>query len=109
PHPAGAIALALTWVVLGAGTSMINTPSARLLRAQTQPADRTAVFTAQFSLSHACFLVTYPIAGTLGALIGLPTTAVVLAALATLATTTAVRVWPASVSTGAEAVAAAGR
>ncbi|WP_458689287.1 MFS transporter [Nocardia tengchongensis] len=109
PHPVGAIVLALTWVLLGAGTSMINTPSARLLRAQTQPADRTAVFTAQFSLSHACFLLTYPIAGTLGAVIGLPTTAVVLAALATLATTTAVRVWPASVPTGAEAVAAAGR
>ncbi|MGW4352455.1 MFS transporter [Nocardia sp. NPDC004582] len=109
PHPAGAAVLALTWLSLGAGTSMINTPAARLLRAQTQPADRAAVFTAQFSLSHACFLLTYPIAGKLGALAGLPTTAVALAALATLAATTAVRVWPASVPTGAEAVAAAGR
>ncbi|MGW4533940.1 MFS transporter [Nocardia sp. NPDC004340] len=109
PDTAGAIALALTWLLLGAGTSMISTPSARLLRAQTQLSDRTAVFTAQFSLSHACFLVTYPIAGKLGALAGLPTTAIVLAALATLAATTAARVWPASVPADIEAVPAAGR
>ncbi|MTE16192.1 MFS transporter [Nocardia aurantiaca] len=109
PRTAGAVVLALTWVLLGAGTSMINTPSARLLRAQSEPATRTAIFTAQFSLSHACFLVTYPVAGKLGALAGLPTTAIVLAALATLATTTAARVWPAHVPVGLEAVTAAGR
>lgn len=109
PHAAGTIVLALTWMLLGAGTSMISTPSARLLRAQTQLSDRTAVFTAQFSLSHACFLVTYPIAGKLGALAGLPTTAIALAALATLAATTAARVWPASVPADIEAVSAAGR
>ncbi|MEU1210540.1 MFS transporter [Nocardia sp. NPDC005825] len=109
PRTAGAVVLALTWLLLGAGTSMISTPSARLLRAQTQLSDRTAVFTAQFSLSHACFLVTYPIAGKLGALAGLPTTAIVLAALATLAATTAARVWPASVPADIEAVPAAGR
>ncbi|MFE3254178.1 MFS transporter [Nocardia sp. NPDC059091] len=110
PRGAGALVLAVTWVLLGAGTSMINTPSARLLRAQSEPGTRTAVFTAQFSLSHACFLVTYPVAGKLGALAGLPTTAIVLAALATLAATTAAHAWPAHVPTGPEAVtAAAGR
>ncbi|MFE3224842.1 MFS transporter [Nocardia sp. NPDC059228] len=110
PRGAGALVLAVTWVLLGAGTSMINTPSARLLRAQSEPDTRTAVFTAQFSLSHACFLVTYPVAGKLGALAGLPTTAIVLAAVATLAATTAARAWPAHVPTGPEAVtAAAGR
>lgn len=102
----GGCALAVTWAVLGAGTSMINTPSARLLRAQSDSDSRAAVFTAQFSLSHACYLLTYPIAGTLGALAGLPITAVVLAVIATLAATTAVRVWPASAPTGSEAVAA---
>ncbi|GAB0102996.1 MFS transporter [Nocardia sp. JMUB6875] len=109
PRPAGAVILALTWVLLGAGTSLINTPSARLLRAQSEPATRTAVFTAQFSLSHACFLITYPIAGKLGALAGLPITAISLAALATLAATTAARAWPASAPAGIEAVSATGR
>ncbi|GAB4587818.1 MFS transporter [Nocardia sp. IFM 10818] len=109
PPVAGAGLLAVTWAALGASTSMINTPAARLLRAQTDPGSRTAVFTAQFSLSHACFLLTYPIAGTLGAAAGLPMTAVTLAILATLAATTAARVWPVSVPVGVEAVVAAGR
>ncbi|APA97040.1 hypothetical protein NS506_02982 [Nocardia seriolae] len=109
PRPAGAAVLAFTWILLGAGTSLINTPFARLLRAQSEPDTRTAVFTAQFSLSHACFLITYQLAGKLGALAGLPTTAIVLTALATLAATTAARAWPASAPAGTEAVAAAGR
>ncbi|WP_280385755.1 MFS transporter [Nocardia wallacei] len=96
--------LAATWIVLGAGTSMINTPSARLLRAQTTADTRTAVFTAQFSLSHACFLLTYPIAGWLGAAAGQFAAAIALAGLATLAATTTTRVWPASVATDMEVV-----
>lgn len=106
PRGAGAVVLAVTWVLLGAGTSMINTPSARLLRAQSETDTRTAVFTAQFSLSHACFLVTYPLAGKLGALAGLPTTAIVLAAVATLAATAAAHAWPAHVPAAPEAVTA---
>ncbi|WP_067697179.1 MFS transporter [Nocardia jejuensis] len=105
----GGLLLALTWVLLGAGTSMINTPSARLLRAHSDSATRTAVFTAQFSLSHACFLLTYPLAGGLGALAGLPIAAATLAVIATLAATTAVRVWPGSAPAGTEAVVSAGR
>jgi len=45
------------WVVLGAGTSMINTPSARLLRRVATESTRSYIFTAQFSLSHACFII----------------------------------------------------
>ncbi|MAP64416.1 MAG: MFS transporter [Microbacterium sp.] len=55
-----------TWVVLGMGTSMVTTPSARLLADASTHANRNLVYTAQFALSHACFLVTYPIAGWLG-------------------------------------------
>lgn len=109
PSTAGAVALAVTWMLLGAGTSTINTPAARLLRAHTDARTRTAVFTAQFSLSHACFLVTYPIAGVLGAAAGLPITAITLAVIATLAGTTAARWWPAtgaSVPADPEVVAA---
>ncbi|MFB8007448.1 MFS transporter [Nocardia sp. NPDC056000] len=101
----GSALLSVTWIALGAGTSMINTPSARLLRAESDSASRTAVFTAQFSLSHACFLLTYPIAGGLGAVAGLPITAVVLAVIATLAATTAARVWPALAPVGGEVTA----
>ncbi|MDX2377244.1 MFS transporter [Microbacterium sp. LRZ72] len=56
------------WAVLGAGTSLIGTPSARLLLAASTEHNRSLVYTAQFSLSHACFLIGYPLAGWLGAL-----------------------------------------
>ena len=56
-----------TWVLLGMGTSLVNTPSSRLLAYASTPANRNLVYTAQFALSHACFLITYPIAGWLGA------------------------------------------
>ncbi|WP_024476701.1 MFS transporter [Arthrobacter sp. CAL618] len=86
--------LLVVWVILGAGTSMINTPSARLLRRTATDSTRSYLFTAQFSLSHACFILTYPIAGWVGAAAGQTTAAAVLAALATLGTLTAWRLWP---------------
>lgn len=72
-------AIVATWFFLGATTSLLLTPSARLLRRAADAGARPAVFAAQFSLSHACFIITYPLAGTLGALFGLPTAAAVLA------------------------------
>jgi len=64
---AGWIPLLGAWVLLGMGTSLVNTPSSRLLADASTPANRNLVYTAQFALSHACFLLTYPIAGWLGA------------------------------------------
>lgn len=87
--------LAVIWSALGAGTSMINTPSARLLRDESDERDRAAVFTAQFSLSHACFLLTYPLAGWVGAQLGQVAAAAASTALATLAALLAARAWPA--------------
>ncbi len=98
------VLLVAVWAALGAGTSLINTPSARLLRDRSDSDTRPAVFTAQFSLSHACFLVTYPIAGWIGAALGQFAAAAVLAMLATLATVTAARMWPVGTAPGAEKV-----
>ncbi|MBF0721769.1 MFS transporter [Sanguibacter inulinus] len=89
------IALIGAWAVLGAATALVSTPSSRLLRRASDEADRPAVFAAQFSLSHACFILTYPTAGVLGALVGLPWTAVVLAALGAGALAVARTAWPA--------------
>ncbi|MFV0428575.1 MAG: MFS transporter [Arachnia sp.] len=79
----GWLALLATWALLGMGTSLVNTPSSRLLAEASTDSNRHLVYTAQFALSHACFLVTYPIAGWLGTL-NLVLAAAVLAALATL-------------------------
>ncbi|HIY65003.1 MAG TPA: MFS transporter [Candidatus Agrococcus pullicola] len=74
--------LLLVWVFLGGAVSLVLTPSARLLRRATDPAHHQAVFAAQFSLSHACFMLAYPLAGMLGARAGLPFAALILAGTA---------------------------
>ncbi len=88
--------LATGWALLGAATSAIATPSGRVLRDRTAETDRPLVFAAQFSLSHACFLVTYPLAGVLASTpVAAPAAAAV---LATLTATAAARTWPRTVT-----------
>lgn len=82
------------WTVLGAATSLINTPSARLLRYESSADTRSSVFAANFSLSHACFFVTYPLAGWVGAISGQPVAVIVLTVLAAVAAVCALRMWP---------------
>lgn len=82
------------WFALGCGYSMALTPSGRLLKRSAHAEDRPAVFAAQFALSHACWLVTYPVAGWLGAKAGLPAAAFALALLASLGTIAAMLLWP---------------
>jgi hypothetical protein len=48
------------------------------------------------SISNACLLVAYPLAGWLGASLGIPMTFLVLAVLAGLAAAVAFRLWPAA-------------
>ncbi|MCR4267189.1 MFS transporter [Nitratireductor sp. ZSWI3] len=82
------------WFLLGLGYSLAQTPSGRLLRRSSNPEDRPALFAAQFALSHACWLVTYPLAGWVGAAFGLPAAAIILALLAAVAIGFALLVWP---------------
>ncbi len=51
------------WLLVGLGYSAVLTPSGRLLRRSAHAEDRPALFAAQFALSHACWLVTYPLSG----------------------------------------------
>lgn len=88
--------LLVLWFVLGIGYSIAQTPSGRLLRKSAQPEDRPALFAAQFALLHACWLITYPLAGWFGASFGLPLTFIVLAAIAGLSVLLAALVWPAA-------------
>jgi MFS family permease len=90
----GQISLMALWFVLGLGYSTAQTPSGRLLRRSSHPADRTALFAAQFALSHASWLLFYPLAGWLGAHYGIPVAFGVLGCAAALATGLALRVWP---------------
>ena len=84
-----------TWFVIGLGYSTTLTPSGRLLRRSATPEDRPAVFAAQFSLSHLCWLITYPVAGFLGAKMGMPVTFGVLALVTLVGVVLATLMWPA--------------
>jgi predicted MFS family arabinose efflux permease len=85
-----------TWAVLGVAYSAVMTPSGRLLRRSAHAADRPAVFAAQFALSHACWLLTYPLAGWLGSAAGLVPTLLVLSAITFSGVLLARTVWPVS-------------
>lgn len=86
--------LLAAYLLVGAATSAVLTPSGRLLRRSAASGDLPAVFAARFSLSHACWLLTYPLAGLLATHAGPAPTAAVLAAVALLATLAAARLWP---------------
>ena len=88
-------ALLAVWFLLGVGLSLVQTPSGRLVQRTGTSAERPGLFAAQFSLSHACWLLTYPIAGVLGATIGLAATAWLLTALAAATVALAPWLWPA--------------
>ncbi len=62
------------------------------LRARGGPG---AVFAAQFALSHACWLVTYPLAGWIGATAGLSAAALTLAVLGAAGLIAVLWLWPA--------------
>tara|TARA_R110000751_G_scaffold261692_1_gene360955 strand:- start:4219 stop:5604 length:1386 start_codon:yes stop_codon:yes gene_type:complete len=91
--PGFAVAAGL-WLLLGIGSSLVQTPGGRLLRRSSQSEDRPALFAAQFALSHACWLLTYPAAGWLGATFGLAVTFAVMVAVVLAAAGLALTLWP---------------
>jgi MFS family permease len=82
------------WFVLGLAYSALATPAGRLLRRSSHEPDRPALFAAQFSLSHACWLLAYPLVGWLGARVGIAAALWAMAALAVLGVAAAIRLWP---------------
>jgi len=90
----GFVGLMGLWFLLGAGASLIMTPTGRLLKQSCQPQDRPALFAAQFSLSHGCWLLAYPLAGWVGAEVGLIETFALLGTIALVSTALAARLWP---------------
>lgn len=85
----------LLWLVLGAASSAAQTPTERLLVKSSSDEDRPRLYAAQFSLSHACWLLAYPLAGWLGGALGLQPTFLVMALLALAGIVLALRLWPA--------------
>ncbi|WP_114853948.1 MFS transporter [Brachybacterium sp. YJGR34] len=100
------VAVALLWFLLGTAISMVLTPSGRVIRRNAPAADRPALFAADFSLSHACFILTYLSAGLVGARAGMATASAVLGGLALLGAVGAILAWRAVTRPGARASSA---
>ncbi|WP_055603951.1 MFS transporter, partial [Streptomyces aureus] len=87
-------ALLLLWLVAGAAGSAVLTPGGRVVRGSVRSGDLPAAFAARFSLSHACWLLTYPLAGWLAATTGPAASAAVLTVVALAGAVGAARLWP---------------
>ena len=87
--------LALIWLAFGITSSLVLTPGGLVIIRSAVSADRTAVFAAQFSLSHAGWLVAYPLAGWLGGVVSVEVSLLMLSAACTVVATFGMSVWPA--------------
>ncbi len=88
------IATLAVWLPMGAAYAALVTPGGRLLKRSSHEADRPALFAAQFSLSHVCWLIAYPIVGWLGAKAGIAASLWAMSALAAVGVAAAFKLWP---------------
>lgn len=82
------------WFLIGVGFSSILVISGRLLQRSAAQEDRPAYFAAQFALSHACWLITYPLAGWLSSTYDIEVAFSVLFGLVMFSTLLAYFLWP---------------
>lgn len=88
------LAMMPIWFLIGVGLSMVQTPAGRLVNRSAAPGDRSAYFSAQFALSHGAWLIMYPVAGQLGARIGIEATGLWMGCGILLFGGLALLVWP---------------
>ena len=89
----GVVQLAAAWAVIGVGLSLVQTPIGMVLTRIADPDERPSLFAAQFSVSHAAWLVAYPAAGAIGVWLGVAEASLVLAGLAALTVVAAAVLW----------------
>ncbi len=83
-----------TWFLTGVGLSLVQTPSGRIVNLSATPSDRSSYFSAQFSLSHLCWLITYPLVGQLVLYFGFAFSAAFLACIILTCFIFSILFWP---------------
>ncbi len=84
----------VTWFVVGTGLSLSQIPAGKIVNMSANPNDRTAYFSAQFSLSHLCWLFGYLAAGQLVFIFGFAYTATFFACIVAFCFIYSVLFWP---------------
>lgn len=82
------------WSLMGIAYAGLVTPGGRLLKRSAASVDLPFLFAAQFSLSHVCWLICYPLAGWLGSRLGLGFALAALTVAAAVGLLLALRLWP---------------
>lgn len=82
------------WGLMGIAYAGLVTPGGRLIRRSAHNEDLPSVFAAQFSFSHVCWLLAYPLAGWVGLKLGLGVALAALSGLAVVGLLVAIRSWP---------------
>ncbi len=88
-------ALCFVWCSFGVASSLVLTPGGLVITRSAVGGDRAAVFAAQFSLSHAGWLVAYPLAGWLGGVVSLEIALLILCVACACVATIGMAIWPA--------------
>lgn len=85
--------LLMLWALIGLGIAWALTPVTYLIRKISAPDDLQTLFAAQLSIANGCLLVAYPLAGWLGATLGMSATFAIHGALAGISAVVAWRLW----------------
>ena len=85
--------LVVLWIFVGAGWSLVETPSGRLITRSGDPTERPALFAAHFALTHFGWGLAYPLAGWLGAGYGLRVAFLAMGAVSFLCVLAATLAW----------------
>ena len=84
----------ITWFITGVGLSLSQVPSGKIVNMSSSPSDRTAYFTAQFSLSHLSWFFGYLLAGELVFTFGFSFTASLFAMIVLVCLLFSLLFWP---------------
>ena len=84
------------WMAFGFASSLVLTPGALVITRSVARGGRSSVFAAQFSLSHAGWLIAYPLAGWLASYVSLELALLLLSAACAIVASIGVTVWPAN-------------
>ena len=82
------------WFVIGFGWSLVQTPAGRVVNRSSSALDRDSYYSAQFALSHACWLLAYPLVGYMGMQFGIEFTALILSGVVLTSLVLGFLLWP---------------
>ena len=94
-HHGGYYELLVMWFDIGIGYSLTLTPASRALRRSASAEDRPGLIAAYFALSHACWLIAYPVAGLVSSASGTNAAFLVLGILSAIGSLATWLLWPA--------------